>query len=146
MRNGKHEFGRCTGCGIDMMRSDGGGQRVPKGFRIVWRPRAAKGAGAEVAGQAAFAQEVNLRGVTVLGERTHGGQRFALVVLNQKDQRSYRALADEVGTRGQIAEQVESRSSMPEAALGRLLHKKQPLERSVKLADLLLPGRAEARN
>ncbi|HLL59937.1 MAG TPA: hypothetical protein VK391_08640 [Allosphingosinicella sp.] len=145
MRNGKHEFGRCKGCGIDMMRSDADWQRVPKGFRIVWRPRSGTNAGTEVAGHAAFAQEVDLRGVTVLGERTHGGQRFALVVLNQKDQRSYRSLADEVGTRGNVAEQVESRTAAPDLALSRLLRKERPPAPSVKLSDLLLSGRAEAR-
>jgi hypothetical protein len=46
-----------------------------------------------VAGQAAFAQEVDLRSDGA--GRAHPW-RAALVVLNQKDQRSYRLLADEV--------------------------------------------------
>jgi hypothetical protein len=122
-----------------MMRRESGWKPVPKGFRIVWRPRGSNGqAGAE--GEAAFAQQVDLRGVTVVGERSYGGLRFALVVLNQTDARSYRALSDEVGTYGEIARQVEARAAggaprrtAPEAP--------QPLQ----LEDLLLPGRSRAR-
>jgi hypothetical protein len=146
IRNGKHEFGRCRGCGIDMLRSDGDWQRVPKGFRIVWRPRGGAKAGSETAAQAAFAHEVNLRGVTVLGERTHGGQGFALVVLNQNDRQSYRALADDIGTRGEVAEQVESRLSPRAHGVSRLLRKERPIEPRLNLSNLLLSAKAQVSN
>lgn len=139
MRNGRYEFGRCTRCAVDMMRREGSWKTVPKGFRIVWRPRGANGqAGAE--GEAAFAQQVDLRGVTVVGERSYAGQRFALVVLNQTDERSYRALSDQVGTCGEIARQVEARA----AGGGPRREAREPAQ-PLQLEDLLLPGRSRAR-
>lgn len=142
VRNGQYEFGRCNRCSVDMMRRDAGWKPVPKGFRIVWRPRGAANDGS-AAGEAAFAQQVDLRGVTVVGERSYGGQRFALVVLNQSDMRSYRALTDQVGTCGNVARQVEARASG--RRMGRPLREAQEPPQRLQLEDLLLSGKARAR-
>ena len=37
VRNQGFTFGRCAGCGRDLVRSMGRWKTVPKGFRIVWR-------------------------------------------------------------------------------------------------------------
>jgi len=139
VRNGQYEFGRCTRCAVDMMRRESGWKPVPKGFRIVWKPRGANGRPG-AGGEGAFAQQVDLRGVTVVGERSYGGQRFALVVLNQTDARSYRALSDEAGTCGEIARQVEARA----AGVGPRRTAPEPPQ-PLQLEDLLLPRRGRAR-
>lgn len=41
VRNQGMEFGRCRGCGRDLVRSRGTWRSVPKGFRVVWRRSAA---------------------------------------------------------------------------------------------------------
>lgn len=105
VRNGDHEFGRCEHCRRDLMRSAAraGWKPVPKGFRIVWRPRTGIAAAGDEAGQAAVGQEVTLRGVTVVGERRFGSQRFALVVLNARDDRHYGGTVDALGKSGAVA-------------------------------------------
>lgn len=37
VRNQGFEFGKCTRCGRDLLRSGGDWRTVPKGFRVVWR-------------------------------------------------------------------------------------------------------------
>lgn len=106
VRNGRYEFGRCDRCRCDLLRAESDWRRVPKGFKVVWRPSTGDEALDTHAGAAAVARTVDLHGVTVVGERTFGAQRFALVVLNASDERSYAALADEVGTSGANAERM----------------------------------------
>jgi hypothetical protein len=110
IRNGKYEFGRCLRCACDMMRSERDWKRVPRGFKVVWRPQVAGGSAVAQPGAAAIGRQVDLRGVTVVGERSYGAQRFALVVLNAKDQRSYGGMVDPLGTSGQISSAMENRS------------------------------------
>lgn len=110
VRNGTHEFARCDRCRCDLMRAQGQSwQRVPKGLKVVWRPRDAYGTAGEIAapGSAAFAREVDLRGVTVVGERTLGAQRFALVILNARDERDYGEMVDPLGMDGPVAARIE---------------------------------------
>ncbi len=109
VRNGQHEFGRCDRCRCDMMRNGSAWKRVPKGYKVVWRPRTGNALADEVAGQAAVGREVNLKGVTVVGERRYGAQRFALVILNANDERSYAGGVDRLGTSGAVAAQMEIR-------------------------------------
>lgn len=108
VRNGSYEFARCDRCRRDLKRGhDGVWKRVPKGFRVVWKPRTGEGSEDIVpAGTAAFAREVDLRGVTVVGARTYGAQRFALVVLNANDERDYAALVDPLGMDGPVAARI----------------------------------------
>lgn len=105
VRNGSWEFARCDRCRCDLMRKQARSwQRVPRGFKVVWKPKAA--GGVEPAGAAAFGRQVDLRGVTVVGERTYGAQRFALVVLNAQDERDYSAMVDPLGMDGPVAARV----------------------------------------
>lgn len=110
VRNGSYEFARCDRCRCDLMRNESRPwERVPKGFKVVWKPRTSEGAhagGIAPAGAAAFGRQVDLRGVTVVGERTYGAQRFALVVLNANDDRDYRAMVDPLGMDGPVAARV----------------------------------------
>jgi hypothetical protein len=62
------------------------------------------------AGAAAVGREVTIKGV-VVGERSYGSQRFALVRLNADDDCSYRGGVDELGTHGAIALQMETSAS-----------------------------------
>lgn len=109
VRNGTFEFARCDRCRCDLMRAENRSwQRVPKGLKVVWKPRGAGGTAGEIAapGSAAFAREVDLRGVTVVGERTLGAQRFALVILNARDERDYGGLVDPLGMDGPLAARI----------------------------------------
>ncbi len=115
IRNGKYEFGRCLRCACDMMRSEADWKRVPRGFKVVWKPSGAEGSPVR-AGAAAIGRQVDLHGVTVVGERSYGAQRFALVVLNARDQRSYRGMVDQLGTSGQISSAMENRSLLARAS------------------------------
>ena len=36
-------FSRCRGCGTDLVRTAGGRWRVPKGRKVVWRPKPPRG-------------------------------------------------------------------------------------------------------
>jgi hypothetical protein len=74
---------------------------------VVWRPRVGNELADQSAGQAAVGQEVNLKGVTVVGERSYGAQRFALVILNAKDERTYLS-ADRLGKSGPLAARMAS--------------------------------------
>ena len=111
VRNGMFEFGRCDRCACDMMRTEGDWKRVPRGHRVVWRPNVLALSGGPDAGQAAFAREVDLRGVTVVGERRYGSQRFALVVLNQTDDQDYSGGCDKIGLPGPLSEEILKKSS-----------------------------------
>lgn len=106
VRNGTYEFARCDRCRCDLMRTDTRSwERVPKGFKVVWKPRGPNGHAGEIAapGSATFAREVDLHGVTVVGERTMGAQRFALIILNARDERDYGAMVDPLGMDGPVA-------------------------------------------
>jgi hypothetical protein len=105
--NGAFEFGRCLKCACDVMRSGRTWKRVPKGYKVVWRPIETPACGPVRHTAAAVGREVDLRGVTVVGERTYGTQRFALVVLNAKDRRDYRAMVDRLGTDGSNARMMK---------------------------------------
>lgn len=98
--NGAYEFGRCLRCACDLMRSGREWKRLPKGYKIVWKAKDMPAAGAVKHDAAAVGREVDLKGVTVVGERSYGAQRFALVVLNAKDRRDYGAMVDRLGTDG----------------------------------------------
>ena len=110
VRNSDREFGRCDRCRCDLMRDGSDWKAVPKGYKIVWRPRMGNDIADRSAGAAAVGREVTIKGV-VVGERCYGSQRFALVRLNADDDRSYRGAVDEVGTRGAVALQMESRAT-----------------------------------
>jgi hypothetical protein len=105
VRNNVYEFGRCERCRCDMLRAGEAWKRVPKGFKVVWRPKTELVD--QNAGQAAVSKEVDLKGVTVLGERRYGSQRFALVVLNANDERSYAGTADRLNAPGAVAAEME---------------------------------------
>ena len=140
VRNGRYQFGRCSRCGVDLMNNGECWQRVPRGFRVVWRPRTGEESHLP-AGQGAFARQVDLRGVTVLGERSYGAQRFALVVLNPADNRSYRALADPLGSAGEIAEDVEQAATGLAARLMRRFRRPRQRPARVDPRLLLAPSR-----
>lgn len=107
--NREHQFGRCGRCSCDLVRVGSAWKRVPKGFKVVWRPRTGSAEADVSAGQAAIGREVDLKGVTVVGERAYGAQRFALVILNAKDDRSYAGSTDRLDAPGAIAAQMENR-------------------------------------
>ena len=109
VRNMQREFGRCDRCRCDLMRDGSGWKPVPKGYKVVWRPRTGNEVADQSAGAAAVGREVTVNGV-VVGERSYGSQRFALVRLNADDQRSYRNGVDNLGTHGAVALQMESRA------------------------------------
>jgi hypothetical protein len=88
VRNHNHEFGRCDRCRRDLIRHGERWKPVPKGYRVVWKPRTGDVVGDQSAGVASVEREVTVRGV-VVGERSYGAQRFALVRLNAEDERSY---------------------------------------------------------
>ena len=48
-RNQGFQFSCCRGCGRDMVRSGQSWRRVPRGFRVVWRPPVRPAAGAAAA-------------------------------------------------------------------------------------------------
>lgn len=107
VRNGRYEFARCDRCRCDLMRAgDRAWERVPRGFKVVWKPRADGSGEIAAPGSAAFAREVDLRGVTVVGERMLGAQRFALVILNARDEKNYGAMVDPLGMDGPVAAQI----------------------------------------
>jgi hypothetical protein len=145
VRNGHHVFGRCDRCGVDMTLSKSGWAPVPKGFRVVWRPRTELTGpkSGPPPGTAAFAKEVDLQGVTVLGERSYGGQRFALVVLNQRDERDYRLLSDQLGTTGEVAVKVAKRASSPVAKLMRLLSGRSVVVNPMRPPQITSQGRRQ---
>jgi hypothetical protein len=116
IRNGKYEFGRCLRCACDMMRAESDWKRVPRGFKVVWKPAGAERSAGVLPGTAAIGRQVDLHGVTVVGERSYGAQRFALVVLNARDQRSYRGMVDQLGTSGQISSAMENSSLIARAS------------------------------
>ena len=138
IRNGKYEFGRCQRCSCDLMRSDSSWKRVPRGFKVVWRPAGAGALAHQAPGAAAIGREVDLRGVTVVGERSYGSQRFALVILNSKDQKSYRSMVDQLGTSGHIAESMESRGSL----IGRA-RVSESVERTRGVTDMLVTNKQD---
>lgn len=109
VRNSDREFGRCDRCRCDLMRDGSDWKAVPKGYKVVWRPRTGNEVADRSAGAAAVGREVTIKGV-VVGERCYGSQRFALVRLNADDDRSYRDAVDKVGTSGGVALQMESRA------------------------------------
>jgi hypothetical protein len=135
IRNGKYEFGRCLRCACDMMRADADWKRVPRGFKVVWRPKGSEGSAVQAAGAAAIGRQVDLHGVTVVGERSYGAQRFALVVLNAKDQRSYRGMVDQLGTSGQISSAMENRSLIGRASA------MSPRQAPARVSDMLTSER-----
>ena len=117
IRNGKYEFARCHHCSCDLMRSGENWKRVPRGYQVVWKPRGTEGSGQVSPGAAAVGRQVDLHGVTVVGERNYGSQRFALVVLNPSDSRSYSGMVDDLGTSGDIAGAMENKSAIGRARL-----------------------------
>lgn len=147
VRNGSYEFARCDRCRCDLMRGESRPwERVPKGFKVVWRPRA--GDGNIPAGTAAFAREVDLRGVTVVGERTYGAQRFALVVLNAKDERDYGAMVDPLGMDGPVAARIaqpRAQSASPREPAPRhvldMLMRSETIDEGVRTSNGPLPLR-----
>ena len=106
VRNDNNEFARCRRCHCDLVRAGSGWKPVPKGFRVVWRPRTGDAVADQMAGAAAVGKQVDLRGVTVVGERVHDSQRFALVILNPNDRRDY-VSADKLGKSGPLAVQMK---------------------------------------
>jgi hypothetical protein len=99
------EFGRCDRCARDLVRKGDRWKPVPRGYRVVWRPRTGDPVADGMAGLAVVGREVTVRGV-VVGERNFGSQRFALVRLNAEDRRTY---VDKSGKRGP-AEAIASES------------------------------------
>jgi hypothetical protein len=132
IRNGKYEFARCGRCSCDLMRSNGNWKRVPKGFKVVWKPKGAGVSAGPAAGSAAIARQVDLHGVTVVGERSYGSQRFALVVLNGRDQRSYRGMVDQLGTSARISQEMEKRTRLPKPS-----SIKRPAEQPKRIQDMV---------
>lgn len=134
VRNGAYEFARCDRCRCDLMRMEGQSwMRVPNGYKIVWKPRTDGSGGIAATGSAAFAREVDLRGVTVVGERTMGAQRFALVILNARDERDYGGMVDPLGMDGPVAARIAGTS-------------RKPTERTATLYDLLSEPAKSARS
>lgn len=110
VRNQDHEFGRCHRCGCDLLRvGPAAWKRVPRGYKVVWRPRTGDELADRSAGQAVVGKTVDLRGVTVVGERTYGAQRFALVVLASDDDRSFVQSTDRIGQRGPVSAELQER-------------------------------------
>lgn len=134
VRNGAYEFARCERCRCDLMRARGRSwRRVPKGFKVVWKPRSDGSGEIAAAGSGAIAREVDLRGVTVVGERTLGAQRFALVILNARDERDYTAMADPLEMdgprRARIAGAGSAKSQRP-----------MTQDRAMSVYDMLMAG------
>jgi hypothetical protein len=140
IRNGKYEFARCQRCSCDLMRSGSDWKRVPRGFKVVWKPKEGAGSAIGPAGMAAIGRQVDLRGVTVVGERSYGSQRFALVVLNAKDQRSYTGMVDQLGTSAQIAGDMENSSLIARASA---LKPRQAPPRA-RVSDMLTSDKRDA--
>lgn len=129
--NGAYEFGRCLRCACDLMRSGRDWKRLPKGYKIVWKPKDGPRAGAVQHDAAAVGREVDLKGVTVVGERRCGAQRFALVVLNAKDGRDYGSMLDRLGTDGINGRMMrKSSAGSPRALL-------KPREAAARVGDLM---------
>ena len=83
------------------------------------------------AGQAAVGKTVDLRGVTVVGERTYGAQRFALVVLAATDERRYVDGTDQIrGPTLVSAEMEQGLKSFTSAVL-------KPKQQAKRLSDLM---------
>jgi hypothetical protein len=83
------------------------------------------------AGQAAVGKEVTLKGVTVVGERSYGAQRFALVILNAKDDRSYVGTTDGLDGPGAVAIQMENHLN------GRGPAAQEPKQQSKRLSEMV---------
>ena len=132
VRNKDREFGRCERCRCDLMHDGMGWKQVPKGYKVVWRPRTGNELADRSAGAAAVGREVTVKGV-VVGERCFGSQRFALVRLNAEDDRSYRGGVDQLGTPGAVALQMESRANS--GLFER--HSPAPAPRSRSLSDMV---------
>lgn len=109
IRNEDNEFGRCIRCNCDLVHVGRRWKRVPKGLKVVWRPRTGDGLNDLSAGYATVGKEVDLKGVTVIGERRYGAQRFALVVLNANDEGSYTDATDILNAQTRFAPQTTSR-------------------------------------
>ena len=96
IRNQDLEFGRCGRCRRDLVRKGDRWKPVPRGYRVVWRPRTGDPIADAVAGAASVGREVTVKGV-VVAERAFGSQRFALVRLNADDERKYVDSFDRLG-------------------------------------------------
>lgn len=113
VRNQDHEFGRCHRCGCDLLRvGPAAWKRVPRGFKVVWRPRTGDELADQSAGQAVVGKTVDLRGVTVVGERTYGAQRFVLVVLASDDDRSFVQSTDQLYGPGTLSAELQERHGL----------------------------------
>ena len=99
VRNGNLEFARCENCHRDLVRGDHRWKTVPRGYRVVWRPRTGDPVADRQAGSGVIRREVTIKGV-VVGEKMFGAQRFALVRLNAEDGRSYLGGFDQLDAGG----------------------------------------------
>jgi hypothetical protein len=80
--DGSREFGRCLECSCDLVRSGQAWKRLPKGFKLVSEPVRQYHSRPRRQTNIMSGSRVNLHDVTVVGERTYGDQRFALVRLD----------------------------------------------------------------
>ena len=93
---GSDEVGRCRRCACDLRKTGADWRRLPPGLKLVLRsplpPDRDWGDEGLVTGAA---RQVDLHGVTVVGERTYGSRRYALVVLDESDKRGFIAASPE---------------------------------------------------
>lgn len=137
--NGGCRFSNCMRCRKDMVLSGGVWRPVPAGYRVVWKPRSLVKAGQERAAGPDYGKTVDLKGVTVLGERRQGGQRFALVLLSAHDENDYSGSLHRVKVRPGLAR--PKRRSWAQSMLSTLVRrpKRDPRKKlDPSLTDMLL--------